>query len=207
MKATNQPCHIPSEAMAPAIGAIGHVQIFQKLLLESSLRPGDRVVDMTLGNGHDALALLSLIGPTGHLYGFDIQPQAVETTRQRLTEQGYDNFTLFCESHDRLSDCLSESVQGFLFNLGYLPKGDKSLTTTWPTTEKALSQAMKHLLPNGFIGVMTYPGHDSGREEDQALSAYFQTLSQQDYQVAQTQFLNQQNNPPKLYWLTRRLKK
>lgn len=207
MKAINPISTPMSSNETPALGAVGHVQVFQKLLLESSLRPGDRVVDMTLGNGNDALTLLNLIGHSGHLYGFDIQSQAVETTRHRLTEHGYSNFTLFCDSHDRLSEYLGQPVQGFLFNLGYLPKGDKSLTTTWPTTQKALSQAMKFLLPNGFVGVMTYPGHDSGREEDQAIAAYFAELNQNEYQVAQTQFLNQQNAPPKLYWLTKRIKK
>ena len=35
--------------------------------------PGGCVVDATLGNGHDALVLARLVGPAGHLYGFDVQ--------------------------------------------------------------------------------------------------------------------------------------
>lgn len=40
---------------------------------EAVVRPGGCVVDATLGNGHDALVLARLVGPGGHLYGFDVQ--------------------------------------------------------------------------------------------------------------------------------------
>ena len=52
------------------------------------LRPGMTCVDATAGRGRDAEVLCRLIGETGHLYAFDIQPEAIESTRQRLTEAG-----------------------------------------------------------------------------------------------------------------------
>ena len=189
------------------LGAIGHVQTYQKLLLSHSLTDGDCVIDATLGNGNDALMLLKLIGPTGCLYGFDIQETAIANSRDLLSHHGFNNCLLIQDNHSNLAQYVLEPVKGCLFNLGYLPKGDKQVTTLWQSTEKALLQAMKLLLPGGFIGVTSYPGHDSGKEEDLALQQFFAGISQKDYQIAQTQFINQENNPPKLYWLTRRIQK
>ena len=50
-------------------------------LIEGALYKGARAVDATLGNGHDALWLCSLVGEEGHVYGFDVQAEAVERSR------------------------------------------------------------------------------------------------------------------------------
>lgn len=184
--------------------SIGHVQTFQQMLLEKSLQSGDVVIDATLGNGNDSLILLNLIGPTGLLYGFDIQREAVENTEARLKAAGHINFQLFCESHEVMNQFIQKPVQGIVFNLGYLPAGNKVCTTLWESTKAAITHGMAMLLPHGFISVMTYPGHESGREEDEALQGYFSQLDQKKFQIAQMHFLNQKNNPPKLYWLTKR---
>lgn len=184
--------------------SIGHVLTFQKMLLEKSLENGDIVIDATLGNGNDSLILLDLVGEAGYLHGFDIQKDAVEKTSARLQESGFANFKLYCESHENLDSLIKKPVQGIVFNLGYLPKGDKLCTTCWESTQVAISKGMELLLPNGFISVMTYPGHESGYEEDIAIQDFFSKVDQKKYQIAQMQFLNQKNNPPKLYWLTKR---
>jgi ubiquinone/menaquinone biosynthesis C-methylase UbiE len=57
---------------------VAHV-IWQQLV-----QPGDSVVDATCGNGHDALFLAQLVGPSGRLHGFDVQKDAVDATRERL---------------------------------------------------------------------------------------------------------------------------
>lgn len=190
--------------MSRRLPSIGHVQVFQKMLLEKSLQEGDRVVDATLGNGYDALMLLEYVGSSGYLIGFDIQKAAVDNTKIKLEEAGKHNFQLICDSHAELGKYVQEPIQGALFNLGYLPAGDKNCTTLWATTRTAIEQAMTLLLPNGFVGVMTYPGHDSGMEEDQAIQDFFAQVNQKEFQIAQTQFINQKKNPPKLYWLTKR---
>ena len=45
-------------------------------VLRQVVQPGDTVVDATLGNGHDTLMLCELVGETGRVIGFDIQPDA-----------------------------------------------------------------------------------------------------------------------------------
>lgn len=49
------------------------------------------------------------------------------------------------------------------FNLGYLPGGDKAITTTSETTLVALGAAERILMPGGLISVVAYVGHPGGR--------------------------------------------
>lgn len=51
------------------------------------VRAGDVVVDATMGNGHDTLALAQLVGPSGTVYGFDIQQEAVDSTAAHLAAE------------------------------------------------------------------------------------------------------------------------
>ena len=48
-----------------------------------AVRPGDTVVDATMGNGHDTCLLAGLVGAEGHVYAFDVQQQALEMTGAR----------------------------------------------------------------------------------------------------------------------------
>ncbi len=41
-------------------------------LLTAHMKPGDRAVDATVGNGWDTLKLCELVGEKGKVYGFDI---------------------------------------------------------------------------------------------------------------------------------------
>ena len=68
------------------------------------LRTGMTCVDATAGRGRDAEVLCRLIGEEGHLFAFDIQPEAVESTRERLTDAGLmERATLICASHSRMA--------------------------------------------------------------------------------------------------------
>ena len=55
-------------------------------IIEKALHEGATAVDATLGNGHDALWLCGLVGGTGHVYGFDVQAEAVERSRRQIAE-------------------------------------------------------------------------------------------------------------------------
>ncbi|NLX14449.1 MAG: 16S rRNA (cytosine(1402)-N(4))-methyltransferase RsmH [Phycisphaerales bacterium] len=47
-------------------------------------RPGETVVDATLGHGGHARLMAEAIGPTGRLIGFDVDEQNIERARRRL---------------------------------------------------------------------------------------------------------------------------
>lgn len=164
------------------------------------LRPGDRVVDATMGNGHDTLTLCQLVGEEGHVYAFDVQAQAVESTRQRLKEAGMEQrATLFHMGHEHMAEQVEGPVQAVMFNLGWLPGGYKTVTTRWPTTRQAVESALSLLMPGGVCVICVYPGHAAGDEERQNLQALLSALRPQQYNALAHRFLNAGPGAPECY--------
>lgn len=136
------------------------------LFLRSFVHDGHNAVDATCGNGHDTLLLARLVGARGHVWGFDIQRQAVEETHRRLAEAELSNrVTLLPVGHEELAKHVAVPLQVVLFNLGYLPGGNRSIVTRPDTTGSALEQSLGLLAPGGVVIVTVYPGHDGGPEE------------------------------------------
>lgn len=52
------------------------------------LRPGDRVLDLGCGTGHDALRLAERVGPDGSVVGVDSSAAMIETARRGAAETG-----------------------------------------------------------------------------------------------------------------------
>ncbi|MBY0097181.1 tRNA (mnm(5)s(2)U34)-methyltransferase [Mesobacillus maritimus] len=174
---------------------------FARLLLEKAITPGDIAIDATIGNGHDTVFLAELVGTNGKVFGFDIQKQALESCREKLKARNIqDRVSLFHKGHQHVADCIPENlhgkVTGAVFNLGYLPGGDKSVVTTPETTISAVKQIFQLLSPEGIIVIVIYHGHPEGQIERDHLMEYVKTLDQKDAHVLNYQFLNQQNNPP-----------
>ena len=145
-------------------------------------------IDATAGNGHDTLFLATNIGENGHVYAFDIQAQAIENSRNRLSTAGLSNrVTMIHSGHEKMTaeipDIHRGSVDIIMFNLGYLPSADKSLITTTATTIKALDAATEMLAGNGIISILAYPGHPGGKEETAAVIQWANRLSQQLFTV------------------------
>lgn len=174
---------------------------FARLLLQKAVKPGDIAVDATLGNGHDTLFLAELVGESGHVYGFDIQKAAVESTTERLSKNEVLNrVSLFHKGHEEIRSSISTKhkgkITGAIFNLGYLPGGDKSIVTTANTTKLAIEQIIELLAPEGIIILVIYHGHQEGAIERDELLNYVEELDQQRVHVLQYKFINQKNNPP-----------
>lgn len=152
--------------------------------MERFLSPGDRAVDATCGNGHDTLLLARLVGPEGRVWAFDIQEKALEATRTRLEQAGLaDQVDLLLAGHETMADHVPSPVNGMLFNLGYLPGGDRNLITRTETTRTALEQALSLLLPGGVLAVTAYPGHEGGNDEETMLMEWAAALPQRSFHV------------------------
>ena len=138
-------------------------------LIKDTLQHGDIAIDATLGNGHDALFLTELVGPTGLVFGFDIQASAIENTRERFRLAKLESPTLILASHALMSEKIPEQYHGkvrtIMFNLGYLPGGDKHLITQTESTLVALQSAGKLLAKDGLLTIMAYLGHPGGDDE------------------------------------------
>ena len=166
--------------------------------LRRRVKAGDFCIDATAGRGRDTLFLAELVGETGKVFAFDIQKEAVESTRKRIAENKKEGIvTVFLDSHENLlSYAKEETVDAFTFNLGYLPGGDHRICTNFNTTAKALDAAMRLLKPHGVISLCIYYGGDSGYEEKNALMEYLKTVDSKVFTVLVADFYNRPNDPP-----------
>lgn len=172
---------------------------FSHQLLKDSVSPGDTVIDATVGNGNDTVLLATLVGKTGRVIGFDIQEKAIQKTQEKLLLTGLtEQVQLHQESHAKAATFLKENEQlgGAVFNLGYLPGGDKSITTEKDSTIESISTLLPRLRKGSLLVIVVYSGHPEGNEEKDALLNYVRELDQKLFSVLKYQFLNQRNNPP-----------
>ena len=168
-----------------------------KHFIMEHLREGDVAVDFTMGNGNDTLFLSKAVGERGRVYAFDIQEDALISTREHLIKEGApENYTLICASHHRVKEFVREPIKAGMFNLGYLPRsGRKGVTTMRETTMPAVEAAIDLLLPDGVLIVAIYPGHEEGALEGEMLREYFSGLSK--YKICPSEFkiLNSPDSP------------
>ena len=156
----------------------------------------DIVVDMTAGNGNDTLFLASLCK---HVYSFDIQANAISNTKNILSRNGLDNVTLIQDSHVYVSKYVKDQISCAIFNLGYLPRGDKSITTKGESTLKALDNLFPLLKPNGLVSITVYVGHPEGNKESELLEEYVSALPSNKFNVLLYKNLNKKNAPYNIF--------
>ena len=168
-----------------------------KYFIMQHISEGDTVVDFTMGNGNDTLFLSKAVGESGKVYAFDIQEDALVSTRAHLIENGApENYTLICASHHRVREFVDEPIKAGMFNLGYLPRsGRKAVTTMRETTMPAVEEALKLLAPDGVLIVAIYPGHEEGALEGDMLREYFSGLSRFRICPSEFKILNSPTSP------------
>jgi 16S rRNA C1402 N4-methylase RsmH len=174
---------------------------FTKQLLLTAVQAGDTVVDATIGNGHDTVFLAKLVGNNGHVFGFDIQETAVLNTADRLKyEQLEKRVTIVHRGHEHIKTTvpahLHGKISGAIFNLGYLPGGDKTIVTVPDTTISAIEQLLEIMKPEGIIVIVIYHGHEEGQVERDVLMNYVTKIDPCVAHVLEYKFINKLNNPP-----------
>lgn len=164
--------------------------------------PGDCVIDATCGNGHDSLELakLALKEDAGFLYVMDIQEAAIALTRARLLQQCeasvYARVAFFEQCHSHFpAEIKPHSVKLIVYNLGYLPGGNKERTTRVETTLASLESAFNLLAEGGCISITAYPGHPEGAREEEALLTFFATLDPASWSCSHQRWLNRSASP------------
>ena len=151
-------------------------------------------VDFTMGNGHDTEFLCG-VAKNGKVYSFDVQPAALENTQKLLSEKGHTNFELILSGHQNVKEYVKEPIDGGMFNLGYLPGGDKRITTLRETTMPAVEAAIELLAPDGILCVAVYPGHAEGEAEGEMLTEYLSTLPRWHLCATKIKILNSPTSP------------
>lgn len=179
---------------------ISRINAFHHRLLALFLRPGDTAVDCTVGNGHDSLFLLGEIGREGRLIGFDVQEEALGRTRRLLEEGGYhpSRFSLIRASHVDVGDYVSPGIGAAVFNLGYLPGGDRTVVTDGAATIEAAGKCLGLLRPDGVVSITLYYSHRGGREEAAAVTRFADGLDHGAYKVLHLTYGNLPNDPPSI---------
>jgi hypothetical protein len=148
-------------------------------------------VDATLGNGHDTDFLSSMFDK---VYAFDIQDQCITNYRNRNNN----NVILINDSHENISEHVNESIDCVMFNLGFLPGGNKEITTNFESTIAGIESSLALLNPQGIMTIAMYPGHEAGSIEKVHVINYIKELPKSTYAVLYHTFINRQNNPPEL---------
>lgn len=170
---------------------------------EKVVIPGSIVIDATCGNGHDTLVLAKLALSSdnkGLVIGMDKQAAAIESTRQRLTgslsKEMMDRIVLLNQCHSTFPDNLMpETVSLIVYNLGYLPGGDKGLTTMASSTINSIMAALPLIHPGGGISITCYPGHQEGRGEETLVKEFASNIDPRQWSCCYHSWLNRQNAP------------
>ena len=167
-----------------------------KFFIRKHLRPGDTAVDFTMGNGYDTVFLSHAVGESGRVYAFDIQPQALASTEARLVSEGCpNNYTLILDSHHRVKQYVEGPIKAGMFNLGWLPGGDKSITTLRETTLPAIKDAIDLLDHDAILNVAVYPGHEEGDAEGRMIEEYLSTLPRWKISATKVKIVNSPTSP------------
>ena len=133
--------------------------------LRSTLAPGGLYLDATCGNGGDTAFLCRLAGKEGRVLGFDIQPEAIASTRQNLARKGL-AAELHCDSHANLLQYVQPgTVDAVMFNFGWLPGADHGVFSRAQSSIPALEAALEALRPGGVLSAILYSGKVIGSDE------------------------------------------
>ena len=147
-------------------------------------------VDMTCGRGQDTL-FLSMISKK--VIAFDIQLEAIESTKTLLAENKCENVTLIHDTHESIDKYIHEEICGVMYNLGYLPHGEKTIKTCLESTMNSLKKVLSLLAKDGICILVIYQKHEGN--DSMAIKHYYSTLSSHEFDVIQVNLINKELAP------------
>lgn len=169
-------------------------------ILKDYIQEGDVVVDCTAGHGGDTLFLTEWAGENGTVHAFEIQDVAIRELREKFA--GMPQVQIHPVSNVAIANYVFQATV-IMYNLGYLPGGNKEITTRAQDTIRSLEAACGILLPGGIISVVTYPGHPEGKEEAEAVKEFLQTLPSAKYELLTLIQSNRSDKTPVQHFLYR----
>ena len=158
-------------------------------------------VDMTCGRGNDTLFLAQNFKK---VYAFDIQIDAINDTKELCNRNNINNVNIIHDTFLNVNKYVNDNIDCAMYNLGYLPKGDKSIHTIPIETKESLEIIMNKLNKDGIISIMFYPGFQSGKEESDLVLEYLKGVNQKEFDILKYEYINQINDPPFLVLIRKR---
>lgn len=120
------------------------------VLKAMNLKDGDIVVDMGVGSGYYARKIARIVGPTGKVYGVDIQPEMLEMLVSACAKEGIENVVPI------LGDVADPK----------LPKGEidwiilADVYHEFQEPEPMLAKMLESLKPDGKVALLEYRDED-----------------------------------------------
>jgi hypothetical protein len=170
---------------------VSDVSNLSHYIIKNFCKNFNTAIDATLGNGYDTDFLKDYFNK---IYAFDIQKAAIDNYLAKKDAK----VKLIHDSHENMQYYITEQVDCIVFNLGFLPGGDKNITTQKNSTLTGLAHSLKLLKKEGIITIALYSGHIEGKEESDALLVWARGLPKNQYGVMHHTFINRTNNPPSL---------
>lgn len=149
-------------------------------------------IDCTLGNGFDTDFLAENFKS---IFAFDIQKTACD----KYIEKQIVNVEIINDSHDKLNSYIDTKVNCIVYNLGFLPGGDKSITTNYNSSLSSIKMGLELLESEGFMFIASYRGHSEGLNEFIFIKEYLNTLPKNKYAVMRHEVINRSNTSPVLF--------
>ena len=179
----------------PDLTAVKFVQDF----LAARLVHPQLCIDATCGNGGDTAFLCGLTAPAGRVLAFDVQPEAIRSTRTRLEQANVpaDRYSLICGSHaDLLQYVQPGTADAVMFNFGWLPGADHGVFSTAQSSIPALQAALQAVRPGGIVSAILYSGAVIGSDEKQAVLRFLRALPLKSFTVLVCDFANWAETAP-----------
>lgn len=166
--------------------------------MAAHIREGAFCIDATAGKGRDTLFLCRLVGDDGRVLALDIQPDAVAQTTALLTQEGVAHRAQVLETcHSRLAEYAAPaSVDGIMFNFGWLPGGDHNTFSHADTSVAAVKAALDLLKVGGVMTLCLYYGRENGTAERDALLDFLPTVDPRRFTVICGDFANRVGDVP-----------
>lgn len=177
----------------PDLTAVRFVQDF----LAARLTAPRLCIDATCGNGGDTAFLCGLSAASGgRVLGFDIQPEAIASTRAHLAQKGF-TAELHRDSHANLLQYVTPgTADAVMFNFGWLPGADHAVFSTTDSSIPALEAALTALRPGGVLSAILYSGRVIGSDEKRHILQWARALPLTKCTVLVCDFANWADTAP-----------
>jgi hypothetical protein len=142
--------------------------------------------------------------PQGGVIGIDIQQVAISRTndllRLHFSEEDRARIHLYCQSHTDFPPLAQKNpIRLIVYNLGYLPKGNKQMTTMTQNTLISVGNALDLVVPGGAVSITCYPGHEEGLREEKAVLEEVSNLCSATWNVCTHTFSNRPLAPSLIF--------
>lgn len=179
---------------------------FNEFVIKSYISEDYICIDGTCGNGHDLLKIKQQLNDTGKVFAFDIQSSALENAKKMIIDNSYsvENIEFIKDSHENLDMYVAGEIDFAIYNLGYLPGSNKSITTIWESTKISLNKILKLIKVGGLVSITAYPGHQEGYEERNELREYLLSLDNKIFNISNMRYFNQKDTAPETFIIEKR---